>query len=278
ISTDPTASSDLELEKRGQIEIDNDGQNKWIWKDGKGGYEELIKERRKQEVLARTSEIIGSDPEYIAVDSVETHLVEVAIAQPKEIADTGKKYIACPWFSQVYEFQRSYLIPLGMDRLQKKNFLQRGRKFRMFNGELFIDVRGAWKRCVPQSEVTKVLHKAHDQGGHYQTGITLKRLKTYHWPKMALNTRDYILGCLECGRNGTAWTQTQSSPRVDEPMVLLGMDFIGPISHSNLTLEETIQCCYPQLQYFNFESGGKPDYGYSGKGYFTHIFMCLSND
>ncbi|POS82777.1 hypothetical protein EPUL_005459 [Erysiphe pulchra] len=93
---------------------------------------------------------------------------------------------------------------------------------------------------------------------------------------MAFDTRDNILGCLECGQNGTARrTQTQSSPRVDEPMILFGMDLIGPISHSNLTLEETVQCFYPQLQYFNFESGKKPDYGYSGKGYFTHIFMVI---
>ncbi|RKF60559.1 hypothetical protein OnM2_049059 [Erysiphe neolycopersici] len=93
---------------------------------------------------------------------------------------------------------------------------------------------------------------------------------------MTLDTRDYILGCLECCRNGTARrTQTQSSPRVDEPMILFGIDFIGLIPNSNLTLEETIQCCYPQLQYFNFETKGKLDYGYSGKGSFSHVFMAI---
>jgi len=167
------------LEKWGLIEIGNDGQNKWVWKDGKGGLEKLIKESRKQELLARASEITGSDPEYIAVDSVEAHLVEVAIAQPKENVDIGKKYIACLCFSQVYEFQRSKVMPLGMDRLQKKKFLQRGRKPSIFNGELFIDVKEVWKRCVPQSEVSKVLHKAHDQGGPYQASMILERLKQY---------------------------------------------------------------------------------------------------
>ncbi|POS82118.1 hypothetical protein EPUL_005768, partial [Erysiphe pulchra] len=198
------------------------------------------------------------------------------MAKAEEIADVGKKYIVCPWFSQVYEFQRSNILPLGLDRLHKKRFIQKGRNFQIFSGELFIKIREKWKRCVPKGEVNKVLYKAHDQGGHYQVNMTLKKLKQYYWPKMSLDTRDYILGCLECGRNGTARrTQSQASPRVDEPMVLLGMDFIGPLPHTTLTLEETIRCCYPHLQYFKFELEAKKYYGYSGKNSFTHVFMAI---
>lgn len=80
ILNDPVVIRDEELEKRGQIETDKNGLLEWAWEDGKGGYRDLIKERRKQEVLARTNEILGLDPESSSVESVEARLVMIVSA------------------------------------------------------------------------------------------------------------------------------------------------------------------------------------------------------
>lgn len=57
---------------------------------------------------------------------------------------------------------------------------------------------------------------------------------------------------------------------------MLGMDFIGPLPETDLSLEETLRVCYPQLNKYevNIKSGEPPPYwGFSGKGKFTHIFV-----
>ncbi|KAI1001566.1 hypothetical protein K3495_g6635 [Podosphaera aphanis] len=94
-----------------------------------------------------------------------------------------------------------------------------------------------------------------------------------------VSKRVYILGCMSCTKHGTARrSQTQSSAKVDAPLVMIGMEFIRPLPEGDLSVEETIKVCYPQLNKYevNGKSGDQPPYwGFSGKEKFTHIFVVV---
>ncbi|KAI0995727.1 hypothetical protein K3495_g12454 [Podosphaera aphanis] len=101
------------------------------------------------------------------------------------------------------------------------------------NGDLYYDLRGKRKKCLIEDEVASVIAEAHDNGGHFSQAITLKKLKNYYWPRMAIDVKDYILGCLVCGKYGTALrSQSRTRVTVREPMELLGIDFVGPFPTS----------------------------------------------
>ncbi|KAI6249705.1 hypothetical protein HI914_02153 [Erysiphe necator] len=183
----------------------------------------------KGEVEERAASIIFPDPEFseiATVDAVEVHLVAMAV---EDFEDENPKYT---------------------------------RSYRIYNGELYAEIRGNWKRCITEEEVSKVLEAAHDNGGHYGSAMTTKRLKDYYWPRISKDIVHYILGCM--------------SSKVDAPLVMLGMDFIGPLPETDLSLEETLRVCYPQLNKYevNIKSGEPPPYwGFSGKA-----FPCSTPD
>ncbi|KAI0992768.1 hypothetical protein K3495_g15417, partial [Podosphaera aphanis] len=178
------------------------------------------------------------------------------------------------WFGQIYNFHRTNVFPLGLDRLKEKSFLAQVRRYRLIDTNLFVDINGNWKRCVPESEVSAVLFAAHDEAGHHDARLTMRKLRDYYWPKLAKDTNDYILGCLYCAKHGTARrSQSQSSPSVSEKMALLGMDFIGPLPQAKLSVEESIQRCFPQFSDFTVDSD-PPESGFTSSQ-FTHIFLVI---
>jgi hypothetical protein len=74
-----------------------------------------------------------------------------------------------------------------------------------------------------------VLFHAHNKGGHWQSGITMRKLRKHYWPQIAKDTVDYIAGCLACAQHGTALrSQTLTKVCVSAPMELLRIDFVGP--------------------------------------------------
>ncbi|KAI1008127.1 hypothetical protein K3495_g117 [Podosphaera aphanis] len=275
----PSATDDETLLEYGSIiKRENLGET-WIWKDGRGGYQGLIKKHHAMEVCQRAATVISNVSELIAApsaDSVEDYLIAMTV---EDFVDENKKYADSNWFKEIYNYQRTNTSPQNLSPLEKKRFIDQARKYQIVKGELFIINRGIWKRCVPEVEVSYVLEQAHDIGGHYPASMTMKRLKDYYWPNMSKDTFDYILGCMSCPKHGAARrSQTQSPATVDAPFVMFGMDFIGPLPEANLNLEDTIKACYPQLNKFDvhFDSNEQPlSWGFSGKSKLPHMFMVV---
>ena len=88
--------------------------------------------------------------------------------------------------------------------------------------------------CIPESKVPAILHEAHDNGGHWGIEAILAKLRGYcYWPDQSTDTRRYIRGCLPCARHGPALRSAPLHPvKVIGPMVLLGMDFVGPLQRT----------------------------------------------
>ncbi|RKF81396.1 Pro-Pol polyprotein [Golovinomyces cichoracearum] len=155
----------------------------------------------------------------------------------------NERYSNSSWYDDISE----YLLHRRFSKDCKTKVQQAAliRKINHFsvaeNGDLYYELRGIRKRCLTEQEVASVLMEVHDNGGHFSQAITLRKLKYYHWPRMANDLRDYILGCLVCAKYGTAIrSQLLTWVTVSEPMELLGIDFAGPFPKSTGTNEKWI--------------------------------------
>ena len=172
----------------------------------------------------------------------------------------------------VFDFLTMARYPAGFGRIQKEAFKKKCARYRIVGGDLFLIMRRVKKRCITQDEVADLLRSAHDLEGHYQAGLTLRKLAQYYWPTMAEDVNDYIKGCMKCAKHGTALRSQSLSPiYIDSPNQLLGIDFIGPFPKTVITIDEFLKASWPQvLKDFDFKT---VDYDTSLA--FTHVLLVV---
>lgn len=97
---------------------------------------------------------------------------------------------------------------------------------------LYREVNGEYARCILQPDVTRVLHRFHDLHGHFAAGVMCRNmLGKYYWPGRMKDIARWCHTCDSCQRMGPMHVLT--SPKMIltlQPMDLLGMDFLGPIT------------------------------------------------
>jgi hypothetical protein len=228
----------------------------WVWKDGPAGFEGLLKRMARPAIdahLAQYSANLGESSQSTPPDPVssmdwepeEPIPVRVTPRAPSALDPASVqeqrnpaaprpphvRYANTKWYGDIYEFFTTGIYPAKCcTRIQRAAFINRVTRFTTLpNGDLYLNVRGVSERCITEKEVAPILTAAHDDGGHFQHLITLRRLKPYYWPNMSKDAVDYIRGCLVCARYGTALrSQTSARVTVNAPMEVLGLDFVGP--------------------------------------------------
>ncbi|KAI1002888.1 hypothetical protein K3495_g5316 [Podosphaera aphanis] len=142
-----------------------------------------------------------------------------------------ERFLNSGWYEDIACFLAYKEFPKEcVTKVQRAALIRKSLSYSVENdGTMYHEMQDLKRRCVVQEEVALILREAHDEGGHFSQAITQRKLKLYYWPKMVVDIRDYIKGCLTCARFGTA-VRSQFSARVtvNEPMELLGIDFIGP--------------------------------------------------
>ncbi|KAK6585464.1 hypothetical protein PZA11_002191 [Diplocarpon coronariae] len=257
IFPDPEGNSDDYLDDFGHLDLSGT-EPEWVWKDGKNGYEELVRqvgEPLHDEELRRM--ILGEPPTVLP--GASSFIARLRQADPMGVERSKSKYLptilrafasegvrrsfpprakyrACEWYSEIASFLISSEYPDWC--VTKTQIAAFHRKLDRYStnsqGVLYVQIRGAMKRCILPSEVATVLMAAHDNGGHFWAAITIRKMIEVYWPSMAKDTRDYILGCLRCAQHGTARrTQTLTKVTVSSVMELLGADWIGPFPDFN---------------------------------------------
>lgn len=195
-----------------QAELTRQGGH-WVWKDGKGGFEEFLAsldESQRTEVLEKGT--ISQVPVFATTSGIGESWYDA--------------YVASEWFGPIYKLLKGELSNPSAVLLDKA-----------FNHQVIGDIlwtysRGTYLPCIPESKVLQVMKEVHDDSGHWAKTGTLARLKNngYYWPKQSQDVECYIAGCLECARHGPA---TRSQPlhpiHVTFPFQLMGMDFVGPL-------------------------------------------------
>jgi hypothetical protein len=260
----PDENCDDDLSEFGHIRY-HDGEPRWIWKDGKGGYEALIQERGGNLTDSDLGTLMGLSPNELAGTEPEDKtfltslLMEINNAryvlepEPDQGQDNPNTYpspnqqqvVAMPidaiphgemekcqksnWYKDIIAYLRRHKTPPGMGKIQRTTFLKKCARFTIQDGKLRYRIGDRLLKCVVENEVANILYRAHDEAGHFAVSITLRRLRDYYWGRKLVDTTDYIAGCLQCAEHGTAQrTQTLQIVMVDAPMQMWGIDFIGP--------------------------------------------------
>ncbi|RKF55040.1 hypothetical protein OnM2_092022 [Erysiphe neolycopersici] len=120
VFSEPSEAQDEVLMSYGKLMRSQDGDTKWIWKDGKGGYLDLINKRRQIEVQERTDTVCFPDTEIsgeATVDVVEAHLLAMAI---EDFVDENPKY-----GKSLHASYRGPFVVAGFAGEHKKSYLLR---------------------------------------------------------------------------------------------------------------------------------------------------------
>ena len=199
---------------------------KWIWKDGKDGFEAFMKALNP----AMKAEVV----EHGTLEGVSVFRVE-AMAGEAQALSWSVAYLASDWFGDIY---RLHTIDNVNPNSVSPRAATEALSYRIDPATevLWKHHRNTWLPCIPESKVLSVLQMVHDQAGHWAKAGTMAKLRGYaYWPQQSLDVERYIAGCLECARHGPA---TRSQPLhpviVLGPFRLLGYDFIGPLPKSRL--------------------------------------------
>lgn len=189
---------------------------KWIWKDGKGGYEAFL------------SSLASSERDEVISNGTVHSIPAFASTATKAEPSWAEAYGSSQWFGEVYQVLSDQYEGSPSATLLRKAF-----NYRVYNGVLWI-FRGnsdTYLPCIPELKVLEVLRDAHDSNGHWAKTGTMARLRNLcYWPGQSQDVERYIQGCLVCAQHGPA---TRSQPlhpvAVTYPFQLMGMDFIGPL-------------------------------------------------
>lgn len=224
----------------------------WVWKDGKGGYKALLdamtpvlasqeEERQKaaDQLIQGTKRIPSSRLATIwKWNDGPGGYRDLLQLPPKIISNLASttpernvKYLE--WYGDVYQTLLKGRFDTK-DRLKMKQTLNRTQSFRLVDGISQHYRHGVWRRCITREEVSDVLYRVHNEGGHFSPAIMLERLnRSVYWPAMASDTRKYYMGCLQCAKNGATKPKAPSLPTtIHKPLQIIVADFVGPFFKS----------------------------------------------
>lgn len=190
----------------------------WVWKDGKGGYEEFLRSLSENE----KGEVIQGGTYHGA--SVFTTTATIASDGPEV---WRASYLQSAWFKDYYTYLESGNLPEDGARVLRKALDYR---IDEETGLLWIHHRNTFLPCIPERKVAAVLREVHDNSGHWGKITTLTKLRGMaYWPGQSSDVERYISGCIQCAQHGPATrSQPLHSVQVMRPFDLAAMDFMGP--------------------------------------------------
>jgi hypothetical protein len=147
------------------------------------------------------------------------------------------------WYSKVVEVLLSGGRKSGEENEREWRLARlKGRRYRLYDGSVkglfYMERNGKLARCIEEDEVKQELQRHHDCHRHFAGKMLLSRLigKVY-WPTRAKDTFYYAQMCHACQVFVTIKPSAGIKPVVYlQPMDMVGMDFIGPLtisSHGN---------------------------------------------
>ena len=191
----------------------------WIWKDGKGGYQDFLAKLMEEEA----DEVIDRGTLHEA--GVFTRLNTARLSWEGA-------YLQSSWFGEIYRFLDTGTMPTA----PSKRFLRNALDYRIENGLLWVFYKGIHVLCVPEQHVVIVLCEVYDNSGYWAKDMTMFKLKRQaFWPKQSIDVEIYVRGCLYCARHAYA---SRNQPLIfytlKMPFQLGLMDFIGLLQPTKL--------------------------------------------
>lgn len=225
------------------------GITTWVYRWRQTGYEGVHNAqlfRHLDQLLIITSDVdvrfwrISRD-ENAEADNLARKVIEEEENRIEGLRQRWREWLEDEWYGGVVAyilFQKTLGISerrLGKLKRDAKGFILveegdsvvgRGPQlaYRETNGDMAI--------CIRRDQVGGILHRFHDNHSHFSTAIMSRNiLGRYYWPGRLQDIAKWCLSCEACQRMGprrkSAPVKTISSL---QPMDLLGMDFLSPIS------------------------------------------------
>lgn len=139
------------------------------------------------------------------------------------------------WYMEIFAFILYGADTLkGFSKNRQRLIKKRSWNYRVANGVLYyVEITGEWSYCITHKDVPEALKFAHEIHGHYGDTVTLRNLHgRFWWPSRYPDVVTYCKTCRICAQVGPRRPDAVGSLRV-VPLgmwMLVGMDFIGPIS------------------------------------------------
>jgi len=224
-----------ELTHRLKSKLTEEGA-KWVWKDGKGGFDEMLLKLSPTQKKEVTEEGTFEGTKVMAT----------------EATSDWDLYRSSAWFSDIYRYMNQEIRSSsdeGASPLSTKTQVRRALDYRIQDRKLWVCRNQRILCCIPEQKVPEVLKNAHDDDGHFGKESTLRKLKEkVFWPTMTADVNVYISSCVPCVLHATHTRRHFLRPiLVIIPFTMLAMDFVGPFSE-----------------------------GLSGKKYFLHVMDYFS--
>ncbi|KAJ8769637.1 hypothetical protein K2173_005240 [Erythroxylum novogranatense] len=145
-----------------------------------------------------------------------------------------------PWFADYVNYLAGNIYPPDFSYAQKKKNLSEVRYYLWDDPLLYkICVNGIVRHCIPEEEMSSVLHHCHSReaGGHYGASRTAHKVLEcgFYWPTLFKDAFTFVKSCDRCqrvGNNCRRHDMPLSNILVCEVFDVWGIDFMGPFPKS----------------------------------------------
>ena len=150
-------------------------------------------------------------------------------------AEIWKEWLEDSWYGEVVSL---LLFGSAGDITEKRlhKVRREAEKFVLTDTDLpqlaYREVSGDLSICIRANQVQRVLRRFHDNHGHFSVGIMSRNLiGRYYWPGRMKDIAQWCISCEACQQLGPLRNSTQIKSILSlQPMDMMGMDFLGPIT------------------------------------------------
>lgn len=145
-----------------------------------------------------------------------------------------------PWYGDLANYKAAGVVPHGLSFQQSRKFLSDAKFYFWDEPHLFRNCAdGVIRRCVPESEVGKILWHCHgsNYGGHFSGQRTAHKVlqSGFYWPTIYKDSFEFAKTCDRCQRTGNISGRNQMPLQNILEIELFdvwGIDFMGPFPPS----------------------------------------------
>ena len=171
------------------------------------------------EVVATGDEVIDE-----GIGDVETNKVQWA------------KWLGDSWYGEIVHYLLFHSVQGTSQRIRKVR--HEAKKYILLDAPdslpqlAYQEPSGELSACIRHDRVAAILHRFHNNHGHYSASMMGRNLLgRYYWPGRLQDIARWCASCNTCQKLGPCRNSTQIQPIMSlQPMDLMGMDFVGPIS------------------------------------------------
>lgn len=151
-----------------------------------------------------------------------------------------KPFLDDPWYSDIVAYKLSGRVSEKFTghfrKAAEKRIGRQALRFVLIDGEepalSFLERDGSHARCILKTAVPETLYALHETCGHWSYDIAIKKAHGQcYWPTRNRDIRIHCRTCHNCQLLGPLRPSQGLMPVMQlQPMDMLGMDFLGPIS------------------------------------------------